>query len=117
MNKTSSNTDSSNDDHDVEINDKYDIVETNDQKEFVSLVNRLSCLKISINNDLQEHECVLELLLNYLTKNINSSPYYYLINRCLCELVNYSHRTILVPCLIKTDYPKSLLEWLSLISK
>jgi hypothetical protein len=116
MNKTSSNTDSSNDD-DVEINDECDIVETNDQKEFLSLVNRLLSLKISINNDLQEHECVLELLFNYLTKNFDSLTYYYLRNRCLGELVNYSHQTIIVPCLIKTDYPKALLEWLSLVSK
>ena len=116
MSKTSSNTDSSGD-NDVKINDECDIVETNDQKEFLSLLKRLSNLKISVNNDLQAHECVLELLLNYLTKYFDSLTYYYLTNRCLGELVNYSHRTIIVPCLIKFDYPKALLQWLNLVSK
>ncbi|CAF0830387.1 unnamed protein product [Adineta steineri] len=35
----------------------------------------------------------------------------------LLILVNYSNKTVLVPCLIKTDYPRVLLTWLNVISK
>ncbi|CAF0805995.1 unnamed protein product [Rotaria sordida] len=98
-------------------NGKYATIEAGDHQKFSSLLQKLTYSEVPSNDDLQEHEHVLQSTLDYVNTAFESSEYSYLTNHILPTLLNYSDRTALVPCLIKTDYPKALLKWLSAISK
>ncbi len=83
-----------------------------------SLLTKLEKLTEQPNDNLQEHEHVLQSVLNYVNTVFESSTYsYWKRTAFLVALLTYSNKTVLVPCLIKTDYPRALLKWLSSISK
>ncbi|CAF4907773.1 unnamed protein product [Rotaria sp. Silwood1] len=89
---------------------------SDDSKKFSSLLNELANLAVQTDDDLQKHEHVLQSVLNYANTFFESSNYSYLTIGMLGVLVNYSNKTVLVPCLIKTEYPRALLKWLRSVS-
>ena len=97
--------------------DESATMEIDDREQFSSLLTKLASLKVLTNDNLEEHEQILQALLNYINTDFESSIYSHLTNDALKLLVNYSDKTVRVPCLIKTDYPRALLKWLSSISK
>ncbi|CAF0946961.1 unnamed protein product [Adineta steineri] len=101
---------------DAENNNNSTTKEVDNREEFSSLLKKIEHLKIPNNDDFQEHENTLQLLLNYASIHFESPKYSQLMQSMLLILVNYSNKTVLVPCLIKTDYPSVLLTWLNLIS-
>jgi hypothetical protein len=56
-------------------------------------------------------------VLNYANMDFESSTYSDLTDATLLTLLTYSNKTVLVPYIIKTDYPRALLKWLTLVSK
>jgi hypothetical protein len=115
MSEPSSNTPLS-DNNDFQAND--DDGAATMEIDSYSLLAKLDKLTEQTNNDLQEHEHVLQSVLNYVNTVFESSNYsYWKRTAFLVGLLSYSNKTFLVPCLIKTDYPRALLKWLSSISK
>jgi len=114
MSETSSNAPPS-ENNDFETNDDGS---ANMEAEISSLLEKLGKLTEQTNGNLQEHERVLQSVLNYANTVFESSnSSYWKRLTLLTALVTYSNKTVLVPCLIKTDYPRALLKWLSSISK
>jgi hypothetical protein len=116
MSETSPNAANS-DNNDVETNDQSATVEVDDDTTLFSLLTKLENLKVPTNDDLKEHEHILQLVLKYANIDFESSNYSNLTYQTLLTLLNYSNKTVLVPCLIKTDYPRALLKWLSIVAK
>ncbi len=114
MSETSSNTPLA-DDNDSKTNDDGSATMEVDVS---SLLTKLGKLTEQTNDNLQEHEHILQSVLNYANTMFESSNYSYWEKfTLLVALLTYSNKTVLVPCLIKTDYPRALLKWLSSISK
>ncbi|CAF2778304.1 unnamed protein product [Rotaria sp. Silwood2] len=116
MSETSSNASDSDNDDSRMNDDGSAAIKTDDNKSFASLLKELDKLTAQPNPDLQKHEHVLQLVLKYADTAFESSKYSHLTIGALVVLLNYSNKTVLVPYLIKTDYPRTLLKWLSSIS-
>ena len=115
MSETSSRKSISDSNDSSMSDDKSDNMEDKDGEKLSSLSVQLHELRGQTNNDLQEHEHVLQVLLIYANKAFESSNYSLSTSIMLRNLLNYSNETILVPNLIKTNYPEALLKWLSSI--
>ncbi|CAF1502375.1 unnamed protein product [Adineta ricciae] len=86
---------------------------TQDRKAFSNALKRLPLLKIPTDNNFQEHELLLASISDYGNKYFQSPEYSQLIQSMILQITNYSNQTILVPCLIKPDYPSSVLNWIN----
>ncbi len=98
-------------------NNESATVGIDDRENLLSLLEKLQNLQVPTNDDLQEHEHVLKSVLDDANIDFESSIYSARTTLMLVRLLNYSNKTVLVPCLIKTDYPRALLKWLSSVSK
>ncbi len=116
MSETSSIKSDSNNNN-LETNNESANVEIGYRQKLYSLLVKVGNLEVPTNDDLQEHEHLLKSVLNYVDTDFESSSYSALTNAALVTLLNYSNKTVLVPCLIKTDYPRALLKWLISVSK
>lgn len=117
MTEISSN-ESNTDNYDFKINDDRSATSAvdNDEK-FYALLVKLENLASQPSVDLQEHAPVLQSILIYANKVFEPSNYSDLNNVILRELISYSNKTVLIPCLIKTEYPRVLLKWLHSIPR
>ncbi|UJR07258.1 hypothetical protein I4U23_011546 [Adineta vaga] len=98
-------------------NETSDSKEIETREEFLSALIKLQNFEIPTDNNFQEHEDLLKFILNYANLHFQSPKYSQSIHSLFSALPEYSNKTILVPCLIQTNYPESLLKWLKLISK
>jgi hypothetical protein len=116
MSETSSIKSDSNNNN-LETNNESANVEIGYRQKLYSLLVKVGNLEVPTNDDLQEHEHVLKSVLDDANIDFESSIYSARTTLMLVRLLNYSNKTVLVPCLIKTDYPRALLKWLSSVSK